>query len=308
MGHRIGIAGYQNSGKSFGRRWIPDGENVMILAPSVKVSHLYTGPANAKELDASQLDAAILAKARKPVGAFDLVSPEGKYKSLKQLIAITKQNAVNPQVVNEVTVMQLLIDVKPEGYFKPEHFKGNKVLIKDIERLQVYLNFINKFMPWVHTVILPDFTHFITEKLTSLEFRNKVSGNEQYKKYLDLAADGLRNFITSIDDMREDLIVVTEFHAEFKDVEQFYELFVPGGKMIKEKFLPSSYYDVFLFTDVQYADDENTAPVYSFVTSKTKKYPEARSMGIFPTLRIPNNLQDVLTAFRESQAIELLEY
>jgi hypothetical protein len=298
MGHRIGIGGYQNTGKSFGRRWIPDGENVMILQPSVKLSYLFTGPANAVKLSADQLDEAITKGTRKPVRNFDLVSPEKKWGSIRELIAKRPKSSPS-QIVTQEMVIRELIEKKPTGYFSPEHLKGNVILCKDLTMLKIWLWFIDRHLPWVHTVILPDFTHFITEVVTSLDFRNKQFGGDQYKKYLDLAADGLQQFITSADDMREDLTIITEYHVEFKEQEQFYELFIPGGKMLKEKFLPSSYYDVFLFTEAVVNEMSPEETEYFFITRRSPKYPEARSAGLFTDFRIPNNLQTVLSAYRQ---------
>lgn len=305
MGSRLGIGGFQNSGKSFGRRYIPDGERCMILQPSIKFSHLYTGPKGVEKFTPLQIDEAIKAGKRKPVGTFDLEQP-GKYKNLKELMDVARGKTNVGVMIEEVDLIRKMTVDKKEGSIKPEHVKGNSILCKNITYLGDYLEFINKHLPWIHTVFLPDFTHFISEVITSLDFRNKVSGGDQYKKYLDLAAEALRNFITSIDGMRRDLVVVTEFHVEYKETEGFYELFVPGGKMVKEKLLPSSYYDVFLFTEVTYKDDSEE-PIHQFVTDKTRKYPEARSMGIFGQKRIPNDMQTVLTQFREAQNIPIPE-
>jgi hypothetical protein len=76
--------------------------------------------------------------------------------------------------------------------------------------------------------------------------------------------------------------------------------------MFKEKFLPASYYDILLFTDVQITDDENDLPVYEFITRRTKMYPEARSSDLYKAseIRVPNNLQDVLTRLRKVKGIK----
>jgi hypothetical protein len=106
--------------------------------------------------------------------------------------------------------------------------------------------------------------------------------------------------------MRKDLIIVTEYHVELIPETGVYEIFTPGGKMLKEKFLPSSYYDTFLFTDCKYDEnDENGNVEYRYVTRKIKRYPEARSIGNFEDLFIPNDLQMVLTQVRKYNGIEL---
>ena len=77
-----------------------------------------------------------------------------------------------------------------------------------------------------------------------------------------------------------------------------YEIFVPGGKMLKEKFLPDSYYDVMLYTHVM--DDDGTIKQqdrYKFVTRRTDRY-NARCMDLFEDTYIPNDLQAVLDKVR----------
>lgn len=99
--------------------------------------------------------------------------------------------------------------------------------------------------------------------------------------------------------MRNDLIVVTEYHGEEKENGNI-ELFVPAGEMLKKKFMPESYYDVLLVTKVIPDDngdvDENS---YKFVTRRTANIPLARSMNIFKDLLIPNDMQLVLTEVRK---------
>lgn len=312
MGHRIGIAGTVNSGKSRGRRYIPDGENVMLIQPSVKSSHLFIGPKDVASFSNTEIDHAIEKGTRKMVDSFDIVSPVGKYNSLEESYKLLP----DPATHNLASVLKNLTDhmtpdKRPE--FFPEEskarelFKGNVMLCDNISALSIYTNFINKFMPWIHTIFEPDFTHYISEKITSSEFIAKKLGGDQYTKYLELAADGLRQYIKSSDSLRKNLIVVTEYHATYVPELDIYEVFTPGGKMLTEKLLPSSYYDTFLFTDVKYSDDDEGDIDYRFVTRKIKRYPEARSIGQFPDLFIPNNIQEVLTRVRHYNNIPIIK-
>lgn len=305
MGYKLGIGGYQNSGKSFGRRYIPDGENVMIIMPSIKTSHLFTGPAGVEKFTMAEIDDAIKKGTRKAVKPFNLRSPEGKYNSSEEAIALIP----DPTKRNLPYVLAMIDAKKPANYFgkTPRNFlTGNIIHCEKLDDLQLYINFVDKWMPWIHTIILPDFTHFISETITSDVFISRKANGEQYAKYLDLAADSLRGFIKSADKLRDELIVVTEYHVEMVPETGVYEIFTPGGKMLKEKFLPSSYYDTFLFTDCKYDENDEDGKVeYRFVTRKVKKYPEARSIGNFDDLYIPNNLQMVLEQVRIYNGIEV---
>lgn len=303
MGQRLGLAGFQNTGKSFTRRYIPDGENVIIIQPSKKASYLFTGPKNATKLSPEELDEAVKEGKRKMLGTFDLVSPEGKFKNLQQAAVNLKDAGPH---TDEFDVLRTLLKYKKAGYFKPEHLKGNVIFAPEFEDLEASLDFVDKLLPWVHTVILPDFTHFITERITSQNFLNQKFGNEAFGRYLEAAAESFRSFIRKSDYLRENLIVVTEYHIEENKERSRFEIFVPGGKMVKEKFLPSSYYDFFLFTDLLHDEmDETNQPEFRYVTRATKTYPEARSMGLYDTLYVPNNLQDVLTKLREQFNIQV---
>jgi hypothetical protein len=208
----------------------------------------------------------------------------------------------------EAQMLSELTNKKATGYFAPEHMKGNVILCEKLAELRVYLQFINKMLPWVHTVILPDFTHFIAEAITEEGFRARKLGGEQYAKYLDLAADTLKNFIASSNVLRHDLIVVTEYHLEFDENLKNFHLFLPGGQMVREKFMPASYYDILVHTKAIFGDDPAVDPTqYVFVTRATVEYPQARTSDLyeFAELEVPNNLQDLLTRFRNAEDIPI---
>lgn len=308
MGRRLGIGGLPNSGKSFGRRYIPDGENVMILAPSIKTTHLYSGPKNAASLSRLEIDDAIEEGTRTIVKPFDLKSPTGGYASLQEgLLKIPKGENRSLQYL-----LGAIMEKKDLAFYggpvdARKFITGNMILCEKLTDLKLYMAFVNDFMPWIHTIILPDFTHFITETLTSEEFRNRKAKDEAFARYIDLAAESLRSFIKSADSLRPELIVITEYHVEYMVEESKYVIFTPGGRLLTEKFLPGSYYDTFLFTDVKYHEDEEAIPDYRFVTRKIPKYPEARAATTFKDLYMPNDLQEVLTNFRRAEGIPIPE-
>lgn len=308
MGIKIGICGYQNSGKSYGRRYIPDGENVMIIAPSVKTPHLFTGPKGVASFTPDQIDKAITDGSRKVVKYFDIKSPDAipKYQSLDQALDLI------PDKGNRHLAFMLatLLEKKEPGYFGGmegrKYITGNIMLCEELEHMRLFMRFVNTFMPWIHTIILPDFTHYITEVIISQKFLNRNSKDQAFARYIDLAADALRSFIKYADVMRKEMIVVSEYHVVWDEAKLAYVIFTPGGKLLTEKFIPSSYYDTFLFTDVKYKEHEEDMPDYRFVTRTIPRYPEARSIGGFEELYIPNNLQEVLTRVRKYNGIELI--
>lgn len=279
MAIKFGIVGLPNSGKSFSRRTILDGENTFLLKPSEKASNL---------------------KTTNGIALKDFEIQTANHKNVKELLAKMNTN-------NLVNVVKEWNKKLPPGSFKKENILGNMVLIDKIEDLEVWTDFISIHMPWVHTAFIPDFTHSISKVISDSAFIDRKHGGEAYQRFWELAASALRSFIIKIDSLRKDLIVVNEYHAEFNDNIGGMDVFVPAGKMLQEKFLIPSYYDIMLFTDVRTINEgqDNEKTEYRFVTRPTKRYPYARCMDIFEETYIPNDLQAVLTKIREHLQIPI---
>lgn len=149
-------------------------------------------------------------------------------------------------------------------------------------------------MPHIKVIILPDFTHYISKILATKSFIEQKSGGQAFQRFWELAANALNSFFLHIDKLPEDLIVVTEFHIEFDESANMYKIFVPGGKMLNDKFLADSYYDILLYTHVESEDDfPEDEDRYKFVTKRIGKY-NARSAGLFKEPFVENNLQEVI--------------
>lgn len=175
---------------------------------------------------------------------------------------------------------------------------GNWELMKSIPDVEKYLTVISNKMPHIKTVIIPDFAHFISKLIASDSFKQRSVGGQAFARFWDLAADSLNAFFLKADSLREDLIIVTEFHSEWDEAEQTFRIKVPSGKMLADKFMPESYFDIMLCTHVGKNDDDSIdADCYKFVTRKHGVY-NARSMELFNDTFIPNNLQLVLDAVR----------
>lgn len=180
-----------------------------------------------------------------------------------------------------------------------EHIPGNWAIMPDIRSVESNLKVISNYMPYIKTVIIPDFTHYISKILASDSFMKANSGGGAFARFWDLAASSLNAFFLASDSLRDDLIIVLEFHAEYNDTEEVFQIFVPGGKMLSEKFKPESYFDIMLCTYIQKDEAGNINPdSYKFITRKYSHY-NARSMEILKDTLIPNNLQTVITAVRE---------
>lgn len=270
MAFRIGLAGPPNSGKSYSRKFIKNGEECFILAPSRKSFYL-------KKKDGNPLD---------------------KIKINGQEI----QNIL-PTFGNSLTRLFQNAIISP----KIETVDGNWIICKELQAAEEIMKFISAKMPQIKNVIIPDFTHYISAVLKDRSFIQRKSGGDAYQRFWELAGDIMNSFFTVIDDLREDLVVITEYHVEYSEVKEVFEIFTPGGKMLNEKFLAESYYDYMFYSHVEVDPETGKVPKdgYKFVTERWGKY-NARSKGIFPDTLIPNNLQTVIDAVRKEEGIGII--
>jgi hypothetical protein len=165
--------------------------------------------------------------------------------------------------------------------------------------------------PDIKYLVLPDFTHFISNILSSKAFITRKAGGEAFQRFWELAADALNTFLNNIAKLREDLIVIIEFHSQFDTYTNKFNIFVPGGNMLTEKFKIDSYFDLLLYSYCK-PDPDNAlsdAEKYKFIVKRATidgiEYP-ARSMGIFEDVIeeghfIPNNLQLVIDKIKENE-------
>ena len=268
MAIRIGIIGPPNSGKSYSRKFLKKSEECMVLSSSVKAIYLND-------------------KAGKPLPRLNIKSPNAG--NLTDIMAKAKQAGMNPgQTWAKLTSSEPgTLDVT-----------GNWSVVPSIPALEAYMKFVDRQMPHIKVIIIPDFTHYISKVIASNEFRD-TKGGKAFERFWTLAADSLQSFFLTVDRLRDDLIVVTEFHADYDDTLGHFKIFVPAGKMLSEKFQPESYFDIMLCTKVETGEDGTvTDDSYKFVVRRDGPY-NARSMGLFDQTTIPNNLQLVVDKVQE---------
>lgn len=282
MSYKAAVCGAANTGKSYARRTIHDGENVFILQPSMKAPHLFTGPP----------------ENRVPRGTFG-INAQGN------TLQMAMQKLSAPSIHH---LIKYYNDEKPAGFLKKEYVTGNIQLVKEIYNVPIWCQFVHKHMPWIHTLIIADFTHYISNVISRPDFINRKSGGEAYQRFWELAGDALNTFISDLDSYREDLVILNEYHADYSEILNSWQFYTPAGKMLTEKFKPETYYDVLLFTDANIKEDLDgnvTSKEYSFITERTGRYPLARAMNMFNTTKIANDLQLVLDKMRAYIGIPL---
>ena len=265
MAIKLGIIGEPNSGKSFSRTYLTKGEEVFIIAPSAKSTHTKDSSGN-------------------PLQRLNIYND--KFPTIESL-AVAGKTTIHGVVAK--------IDTIP-GY----KISGNYVRCR-LDSIQMYLKFVDKYMPHIKTIIIADFSHYISAVLSNRAFIQRKAGGEAFQRFWELAGDALENVILSIDELRDDLIVVTEYHSEYDEASDNWRIFVPGGKMLIQAFKLDSYYDYMLYTHVK-LKESGEVESYNFVTRRFGKY-NARCAELFKDTFIPNNLQIVLDKMREANGI-----
>jgi len=290
MAYHIGVMGEQNSGKSYARRSIVDGDKCFILNPSAKATHLFS-----TNEDGS----------RTPVKRFNFASDknattESLLPALNTALKTNFKNAAD--LMNffnaQPSAAASFLEPNAEGKARVT-FSGNHINLK-IEQVEGVLRFVSDRMPHINTIFIGDFMHFISNVIARKEFIERKAGGEAFQRFWELAGTVLQSLIECINTLRDDLVVITEYHTQYNENTGVYSVFVPGGNMLTEKFKLESYYDFMLCTNVELNDD-GSVKQYQFVTERLGKY-NARFSNILPTV-IPNDLGLVLNKFREYTGI-----
>lgn len=134
-----------------------------------------------------------------------------------------------------------------------------------------------------------DVKHIILDDaqyLMGFEFMNRAS-EKSYDKFTDIGVH-LNEVINASKGLRDDIKVYMLWHPEIGDDGQYKMKTV--GKMIDQYLTLEGLFSILLYTDVDV--DKNGAEYY-FVTNHIKNYPAKSPMGMFPEIRIPNDLSQV---------------
>jgi len=154
------------------------------------------------------------------------------------------------------------------------------------------LKAISNKSPHIKTIVIDTITSILTNEFMS---RLKEKG---FDKYGDFAKDTY-NIIKLVRKLRDDLTIVIMSHIEDNyDVngELKSSFKVIGGKLIKEKIVPESFFHLVLYTEVVMKDG---APEYYFLTQNNGKNTCRSPLNLFSEYRIPNDLQNVIEKYKE---------
>ena len=147
----------------------------------------------------------------------------------------------------------------------------------------------------IKTLILDDIGFVMSEEFFE---RSAESG---YTKFTDIGKH-MQQIISTAKNCREDLNIVFNWHVDdvVSDGSIVESKIRTIGKLLDDKYNPAALFSILLFTTVGFGRDGK--PEFGFVTNRQKilgKVIPAKSPdGMFETMIIPNDLQNVITTSR----------
>lgn len=159
------------------------------------------------------------------------------------------------------------------------------------------LNTISKDLPHIKVVVIDTITSMMTDDFMS---RAEEKG---WEKFTEMAKSPYQ-ILKRIRKLRDDLIVVVMAHSEDdgSDSNSFTKMFIPGGKLLKEKAVPEAQFSVVLETVVEY-DDSKESSNYYFRTQNRGDGIAKSPEGMFDDYLIRNDMKMVVDRMQEYYGI-----
>jgi len=181
-------------------------------------------------------------------------------------------------------------DGLPPLYANIAGAKSNYIETNAMSEVSRWIRLIAVRRPEITTIIVDTITYAMVESVMR-EIKNKDFG-----KFTTFAEE-LYNILNVIPDYRADLTVVFMAHVENENIDGQASISfkIPAGKFTREKIVPEGLFTAVLYTESVKVDGK---PTYFFNTqnsgTNTCKSPE----GMFPELRIDNNLKYVIECMK----------
>jgi hypothetical protein len=168
----------------------------------------------------------------------------------------------------------------------------NKVETTSPGSIMKILKYISEKRTDIKVVVIDTITQMMTDEFMT---RSQEVG---YGKFTEMAKNPY-DIMKLIRRLRSDLTVIVYAHSETDDKskETFKRMFVPGGKLLKEKATPEALFTVVLETSVTY--DKNEGNRYYFKTMNQGDGIAKSPEGMFDAYLIENDITDVLEKMRE---------
>lgn len=187
---------------------------------------------------------------------------------------------------------------------KPLPFKGsaekyktgiNTVATYDANTIVGLLNEISAKRPEIKNIIIDDANFIMTE----LFF--KKSQETGFTKFTDIAK-AFQSVLSAAKNLKPELNVAVFMHEENIASNSIIVGKKPKtvGKLVDDQYSPEAVVSIALYTSVLFGKDGQ--PEYQFITNRCivngVTTPAKSPKGMFPTLKVDNNLEEVFTAAR----------
>lgn len=174
------------------------------------------------------------------------------------------------------------LDLQNTNYFETADPAMVKALLKKISDSMLHIKYI----------VIDTLTSIMVDEYM---LRLKEKG---FDKYNDMAMETY-SLIIMLRELRDDLNIIVMAHVENNydsDGVLRTSFKVPGGKLIGQNIKPEAYFHMILYTEVVM---NNGTAEYYFMTHNNGKNTCRSPLGLFSESRIPNDLANVFSKYRE---------
>jgi len=192
-----------------------------------------------------------------------------------------------------------------EKYVQKSDGTGNFYRTNSFKVLSELMVHISNKRPEIKVIVVEDLTHFFTSITLGDEFRNKGKTKDgTWSRWNDLGAVIYDTLFGKIATLREDLIIIYQFHIEVvsNGLSEVWKLKTPGSLLEREVDLPS-YFTYLLYTKVlPYDKALKASERYLFVTNDDGVRPAKTPYGLFDEeteLNIPSDMALVIDRIRK---------
>lgn len=157
--------------------------------------------------------------------------------------------------------------------------EGNKLTTTDYELINRILKFIHHLRPEIKNIIIDDSQYLIVNEF--MKNHTNMKGNDSYRMY-NMLADHFHALIDNCKHLRNDIFIFFLHHAEM--TEAGFSTVKTIGRLLSEKIDVAGLFTICLFAK---REGEHNY----FYTQNDGSNPAKSPRGMFPEIKMPNDLQ-----------------
>jgi len=202
----------------------------------------------------------------------------------------TSIQTLDPQETYIISVAGKELPFKGSNKIYNEQNK-NYTVLEGANEITEKIGKIAKNAPHIKTIVIDDSNYIMAFNLV-----NKAT-EVGYTKFSIMAKD-MTKLIQEAKKHRDDLVIVYITHTE--EIEDGNEIsgykIKTAGKMIDNQIVMEGLFTTVLYSYVETKGDVNT---YNFLTNRYLKFPAKSPVGMFDSVKIPNDLKVVIDSVNE---------